>query len=379
MKNFGSVLFVLWPIVTFAQNQPIEFSHKLQESVRGLVFNDTGQKYSLRSYELIRSIFIADFKGIAQKGIWLRITETLHYTDRLVFYDPKTQRELCTLPLNYGEENNVYQADFDGNGISELIVVRPQLRGPATLEDPAFHIYSINEGKCSHNKYAKFYGFWGMVGNITGDKKDEVLLFKHPSPFDNDDGPVDILALSWNGNEFEQIASVSLPRMSLGVELVDLDNDDREEIVLLQVIWHDDHKIGPAKLAIYSYTGNPDLTLVDEIELAVDLGEEIGMGRFWTQPLVGGGYRIIVPIPEPWYFNQKHRKGILEYRNFRLIANRLIREPNILNFKWKYYDDTPRSLSSLSPTPQIVNGYLQIHDSKRLELIKKLPPALPKR
>ena len=368
------VLFVLWPMVTFAQGPTFVASRKTPELIRGVTFKDVGQVYSVNPNEVINSAFIADFKGLGQKGMWLKITETLDYISRLAFYDPQSQQELFTVALKGAV--SIYQGDFDGNGVSEVAAIRSRIRRPATLEDPVIEIFQVIDNRLFQSDYTEFFGLWSSVGNITGDTKDEILLFHYPKPETYNDGPVDILALSWNGNGFEQIASVSLSRMSLDAKIIDLNNDGQEEIVLLQVIWQDDQKIGPVKLSVYSYTGNPELTLLDEIELSVDLGDEIGMG-LWTQPLTEGGRRIVIPIPEPWFLKQEHRKGVLEYRGYRLIANRLVREPELLDFEWEYYHDIPASFSTT--TPQIVDGYLQIRDSKRLELIKELPPALPKR
>lgn len=372
------VLFVLWPVVVFAQNRPFVFSHKLQESVRGAVFEDIGQTYSVNSDELIRSMFIGDFNGLGQKGMWLRITTTGASADRLVYYDPRTQREQFTVTLKGDEGSNLYQGDFDGDGVLEVIAIRSHIRGPITFENPAFRIFKVSNKRLFQSEYVEFFGLRGIVGNITGDAQDEVILFHYPKPEVYIDGPVDILTLSWNGNGFEQIASVSLPKMSVSMQIADVNNDGREEIVLLQVIWQDIQEIGPVKLAVYSYTGNPGLTLLDEIILPVDLGDEIGLTRLWVQPLTEGGHRIIVPIPEPYYLDREHRPSrILEYRSYCLIENRLVSEPESLNFEWEYYENAPLSLPS--SIPQSINGYLQIRDSKRLELVKELPPALPKR
>ena len=159
------------------------------------------------------------------------------------------------------------------NGVSEVIAIRPMLHGPATSEDPAFRIFKVVNNRLFKSEYTEFFGLRGTVGNITGDMQDEILLFHYPAPETYNDGPVDILALSWNGNRFEQIASVSLPRMGLCAEIADLDNDGSEELILLKADWPDNHDIGPMELLVYSYIQNSVLSLVDKIKLPIDLGD----------------------------------------------------------------------------------------------------------
>ena len=228
-----------------------------------------------------------------------------------------------------------------------------------------------------------YYGYWGQVGDITGDGRDELVLFQFPKPIDNDDGPIDILALSWSGSQFEKIASVSLPRTYLSSKVVDLDNDGRAEIITLKSGLDASYKRQPIKLGVYSYVGVTELTLVDEIILPME--QDDNLGALWTQPLAQGGNRVVVPVPEKWVEGMDLRRRILEYRGFRFIGKRLIKETELLTFEWEYYGDNslPRMYS---PVPKAIvdingsSGFLNFsRDRKMLELVKELPPASPKR
>ena len=186
-------LIVLWPIAVSSQTHSI---------------------FSVKSHEAMSIVSLADFQGKGQKEVCLAVFNKDTHKEYLVFLDVKTKRELANIPINRSEPHNWYSADIDGNGISEVVIFKPTLYGPTTLEEPGFLIYRWSNGQLFQTEHTEFFGLWGEVGNITGDNKDELILYHFPKPKDNDDGPVDILVLSWNGRQFEQIASVSLPRMS---------------------------------------------------------------------------------------------------------------------------------------------------------------------
>ncbi len=390
--QFWILLILFWPVAILSQTttprspQPLRFSFRPHEAIKGMVFRDTGEYYAVKPHEMIIGTLIGDFKGIGQKGAWLRIMTTPHYMDHLVFYDPESQREFFGRQLTSGEETNWFQVDIEGDGILELMVVTPWLYNPKRFETdglikhPTVTIYRISNGNLIHNEQEEFYGQWASVGNMTGDLKDELILFQYPNP-DNDyyRGPIDILVLSWNRNKFEQIAQVSLPAIYLHVDVFDINNDGRDEIIALKSGYDKTGKPRPIKLAIYSYVEHPELALIDEVDFQIELSGVRCLNHLWTQSLKNGGYRIIVPIPEI-YVEGKGFPGILEYRSYRLIANRLFRDPEPLDFKWESYNgDLPLSLSwPPSPKPQVVKGYLQIRDKKGMEFIREDASDSPK-
>lgn len=351
---------MLWPVVAFSQELSTLYSVNPPVEIRE---SRTGD------------IPLVDFKGVGQKGVWLAIFDRDALTSHLIYYDLGTQRVLNTIPLTGWEPTNWYPADIDGNGISEIVIFNSVLRGPTSEEYPSFRIFRMVNNSLLENRYTGHFGFWGKVGDITGDQKDELFLFHHPTPEDNDDGPIDVLVLSWNGSKFDIIARIHLPRTFVRFELVDLNNNGRDELIALK-----SDPGEPIELAIYSYTGNSELNLVDEMVLPMD--RDGFLNHLWTQPLTEGGYRIIVPVPERYVEDKDGWPRIVEYRGYRLIANQLIREPELLHFEWEYYDQNlPWALPAQSTSVNINGsmGYLQIRDNNRLELIKEFPPALPKR
>ena len=360
MKTLN-ILILLWPAVVFAQERPI---------------------LSVGANEVLDAVFLDNFRGIGQQDICAKIYNRDTYGYRLSFLDPGTRRELAGASIPLEDPSDWYAADIDGNGVTEIVVFNTQL---FQTGKPGFVVFQLNNGLLFQNTYDEFWGAWGRVGDITGNGRDELILHPLPQGYANygGTGPIDIQVISWKKSEFELIASASLPTMYLRTEVADLDNNGQAEIIALKSGRRDDqHRPLTPLLAVYAYTDNPELTLIDEIEIPMNYDDNLNL--LWIQPLPGSGYRVIVPIPEEWVDGMTEHH-ILEYQGFRLIDNRLTKESNPLDFKWKFYEFplTPLKFPSDAHTMDIDNDgaseVFQIRDGKYLELVKKLPPALPKR
>ena len=166
--------------------------------------------------------------------------------------------------------------------------------------------------------------------------------------------------------------------MHVRSKVIDLNNDGRAEIIALKSGIDETYNPRPRELAIYSYTGNSQLTLIDEIEIPMTDGDNLNL--LWTQPLIQGGYRVIVPVPEKWVDGME-RQRIIEYQSFQVIENQLVKETEPLEFEWEYYDLTTPLDLPLEPRTINDNGSLktlQIRDGKYLEFVDILPKVFPK-
>ena len=171
------------------------------------------------------------------------------------------------------------------------------------------------------------------------------------------------------------IASKSLPEMYLRTRVVDLNNDGSAEIIALKSGRWDTNGVPiPHQLAVYAYTDNLQLTLLDEVVISTEYDDN--MTYLWVQDR-----RIIVPIPEKF---EEHmlKMRILRYQGYRLIDKQLIEEPESLTFEWKYYNDAPLTLSLQNQTLDLNGdgslGHLQIVERKYLRFVKYFPSSLPR-
>ena len=350
------LLILLWPVAVSAQEQ-------------SLFSVDINEKVSIAAFD--------NFSGNGQREICAQIYNKETYGYRLSFLDPKTQQVIANAPVPLAEPYDWYSADTDGNGVAEVVIFN-SLQHPTGA--PGFAIFQLSNGLLFHDTYDKFWGVFGKVGDVTGDGKDEIILHPLPEGYTNfgGTGPIDIQVVSRHKGQFELIASVSLPTMYLQTETADLNNNGRAEIIALKSGRREDQRnLLPPLLAVYSYTGQSELLLVDEVEIPMDYNDNLI--RLWTQPLREGGYRIIVPIPAK-YDADKPKQPIQEYHVFRFIDKQLIRETNPPQFPWQYTADAPLKNIPESYSMDIDNDgapeVLQIRDERHLEWVKKPPSVL---
>ena len=149
-------------------------------------------------------------------------------------------------------------------------------------------------------EFNEFWGVWGNVGDLNGNGRAELVLFRFPRGMTNlgGTGPIDIQVFEWNGSGFDLTSVVSLPVMYLKTEIKDLDGDQRAELIVLKSGGRDNGVLSPRRLAIYSFTDDSQLTLTDEVIVSTEY--EDNMTLMWTQPTGENKRRVIVPIPEKW-------------------------------------------------------------------------------
>lgn len=356
MKNL--VLLLLWPGVIFAQ-EPI---------------------YSVKSNELLirpGSVSLANFGGNQQTEIRLQIQDQKTDMNRLIFLDAQTHQENAIYPITLRHPYEVMSSDIDGDGIAETLII-PEIDHALPLPDETCFVIvrRIGDGFL-RTEFKEFWGVWGHAADMNGDGQDEIILIKLPRGYSNlgGTGPLEIQVLEWNGSDFDLIASESLPEMYLRTRVVDLNNDGSAEIVALKSGRWDTNGVPiPHQLAVYAYTDNPQITLLDEVEISTEYDDN--MTYLWVLD-----QRIIIPIPEKF---EEHmlKMRILRYQGYRLIDKQLIEEPESIPLKWKYYNDAPLTLSLQNRTLDLNGdgslGQLQIVERKYLRFVKHLPSALPK-
>ena len=339
--------------------------------------------YSVDSGERLTrpgSVSIANFNGNKQRELRLQIWNRETDKDRLVFLDTQTYREVASYPITLRQPYEVMSSDIDGDGITETLII-PEIdhSRPLPGETCFVIVRRVGDGFL-RTEFREFWGAWGHAGDVNGDGRDEIILFRLPRGYTNlgGTGPIEIQVLEWNGSDFDLVSSVSLPVMYLKTEVEDLDGDGRAEIIALKSGGNDQGVPHPRQLAIYTYTGDPQLTLLDEVTISTEYDDN--MTLMWTEPVAENKQRIIVPIPEKWE-NHMERMRILYYEGYRFADNQLVQESEHLPFKWKYYSKAPLTLALQN---QIVDlsgdgskGYLQIEDRKHLKFIKQLPSVLP--
>lgn len=340
--------------------------------------------FSVGADESLVDISIADFNGNKQRELCFRVQNWETAEDRLIFFDLERQTEIANYPITLRQSDYyLYPGDINGDNVTEAILINSIDTFRPEDNEPGFVVFQWQNGLLFRSAFTQYWGQWGQVGDVNGDGRDEIILYHLPMGYTNlgGTGPLEIQVLSKRGSNFNLISSVALPTMYLRSAVTDLDGDGRAEIITLKSGRKDPEGVPiPQQLAVYSYTGEPLLTLLDEVTVPTDYDDN--MNLLWTQSVAGGGRRIIVPVPEKWE-DHMDKMRILRYQGYRLERQQLVLEQEPLTFNWEYYDEAPLILpvspSVIDVDSNGITKYVQIDDWKRLKLVRELPSVLPRR
>ena len=247
---------------------------------------------SVPSNEKLGASVLADINGDGEQELCVRVKDLNTEANWLVAWDLKFQREMGRIPITY-RGPYFFSTDIDGDGKGELVTINTVIWG----NKPGFIIFRWEQGQLTRTEYTSFYGDGGLVGDIDGDGRDEIILDHLPKGFTNSGGtgPVEIQAIAWNGVDFELKAHTSFPATYFKAHVGDLNGNGRDEITILR----SGHHTAYPRLSVFGYTHSRDLILLDEWE-SPNIYKD-NLIRLWSEPLPGNKQRIIIPIPEQYW------------------------------------------------------------------------------
>lgn len=347
-----------------------------------VVFSQAASLYSVGPGERIDESFLANFRGIGQQEVLMRVWESETQTPYVVILDVTTRQEVNKLAITLRNPSGWLKADLNGDKVSELVIVNEIYDSSASSDNPGLVVCQWKDNIIRKTEVSDFSGIWGHTGDVTGDGRDEVILCSLPIGHTNPGGtgPIDIEVLSWNGRDFDLLAKTSMRETYLRTKVIDLNADGRDEIVAFRSgQWDKDYtdELDP-QLGVYRYDETSELELIDEV--AFPVVQDGNLNRLWTQPLENGEHRIVIPLPVE-FEEGRDDWPILRYQGFRLEGNQLIRETELLSFEWDDYNKAP---ITYPPAPAMTlkasdgsSEIIQVRDRRQLQL-RKLPAALPK-
>ena len=183
-----------------------------------------------------RIIPIADFSGDGQNELQLQIWNRETGKQRLLFLDAQTYLERAVYHITLKYDYEVTSGDIDGDGITETILIPMADTFRPRRGQPGLVIVRRVGESFLRTEFSEFWGVWGNVGDMNGNGRDELVLFRYPRGMTNlgGTGPIDIQVFEWNGSGFDLSSVVSLPVMYLKTEIKDLDGDQRAELIVLK-------------------------------------------------------------------------------------------------------------------------------------------------
>lgn len=275
-----------------ATSSPMAGSHEI-DNYFGERTLSTG--FVVPATHTISGPLLADIDGNGLRDLCTTVySGTNQDSAELHFFDLENRQTIATLPISR-HPTDLYPADIDGDGSEEIILINDASYAGRAL---GLELFRWVQGEIVHTTHEEFTGIGIRTGDVNGDGKDEIILCDLPRGHTNlgGTGPIRIQVLSWNGTDFESIARVNFPTAYFQIYVGDLDNSGRDEIAILRS-GSRETQVGfqPPQLGIYTYTGEFELTLRDEMEFPIPYFDNLP--RIWGIPLPDDTIRLLVPIP----------------------------------------------------------------------------------
>ncbi|MCY4142654.1 MAG: hypothetical protein OXG08_03060 [Gammaproteobacteria bacterium] len=146
-------------------------------------------------------------------------------------------------------------ADIDGTGSQKLVLIET---GSQSFYDWVVTINEIQENsrrKILYEKLLHTLDFKLLVGDIDGDKEDEVILHRTADEWE-DQSEETALVIYYENQQFKELATRSMDGERSAI--LDIDNDGRHELLIVaftEILPHGEG-IHPTEMRIYSYSSN---------------------------------------------------------------------------------------------------------------------------
>ena len=305
-------------------SSPMAVSHEI---VSHLGYRTISTGFVVPATHTISGPVLADIDGNGLRDLCTKVYfGTNPERAELHFFDLEISQAIATLPISR-HPTDIFPADLEGDGSKEIILINNAFYAGHTL---GLELFRWDQDKIVHTTHKEFTGIDIRIGDVNGDGKDEIILCELPQGHTNlgGTGPIRIQVLSWNGTGFKSIAKFNFPTAYFQIYVGDLDNNGRDEIAVLRSGWRETPEgIQPPQLGIYTYTGDLELTLRDEIEFPIPYLDNLT--RIWGIPLPDDTIRLLVPIPI--------RTDEDVCLGFRLNNQELIKERDVYTvFFWGY-------------------------------------------
>lgn len=274
---------------------------------------------------------LADIDGNGLRDLCVKVYSGANRDSaELHFFDMEIRQALATLPISR-HPTDILHADLDGDGNKEIVLMNNASHAGRTL---GLELFRWDQDKITHTTHREFTGIYMRMGDVNGDGKDEVILCEQGLNNLGGTGPIRIQVLTWNGTGFESIARVNFPTAYFQIYVGDLDNNGRDEIAVLRSALRETLEgFQPPRLGIYAYSGDLELTLLDEMEFPIPYFDNLI--RIWGIPLPDDTIRLMVPIPI-----RTDKEDVCV--GFRLKNQKLIKERDVYTVSfWGY--QTPQT------------------------------------
>ena len=286
-------LFLCLWLLFGVTSSPMAVSHEI---VSHLGYRTISTGLVVPATHTISRPVLADIDGNGLRDLCTKVySGTNRDRAELHFFDLEMRQTIATLPISR-HPTDILPADLEGDGSKEIILINNAFYAGRAL---GLELFRWDQDKIAHTTHREFTGIDMRIGDLDGDGKDEIILCEL-LPYGHTNlggtGPIRIKVLSWNRKGFESIAKVDFPTAYFQIYVGDLDNDGRDEIAVLRSGSPETPEgIQPPQLGVYTYTGNFELTLRDEIEFPIPYLDNLT--RIWGIPLPDNKIRLLVPIP----------------------------------------------------------------------------------